>query len=66
MAKGKPTKNKPTGKAVRDMKGDVATEEQAVPANQFQVHQGNTSVLTVKLLDEINGSLRRIEKLLEA
>ena len=66
MTKSESNKNKSTGEAVRDMKGeDVATEAQAVP-NQFQVHPGNIPVLTVKLLDEMNRHLNRIATVLEA
>lgn len=69
MAESKP---KTTGKAVRDVKGDT-TEKNPVPKiagegenpNQVQIHAGNVPVVTCKLLDEINNTLKRIATALE-
>ena len=66
--KGKKMKNeKPTGIAVRDVKG--TTEKQPAPAptgpQQIQVHAGNTAVLTVQLLGEVVKHLSRIAIALE-
>ena len=65
------TKPKSTGKAVRDVKGDDTTEKKPVPKitgepNQgTQIHAGNIPVVTCKLLDEINTTLKRIAIALE-
>ena len=66
MAESKP-KPKPTGKAVRDMKGEdpKPTENQPVPPQGTQIHAGNIPVVTCKLLDEINTTLKRIATALE-
>lgn len=65
---------KPTGSAVRDVKGTnvpgTATEKQPVPAappgkKNVQVHAGNIESLKVQFLSEINMNLGRIAKILE-
>jgi hypothetical protein len=66
MAESKP-KDKPTGKAVRHTKGEdpKPTEKAPVPNQGTQIHAGNIPVVTVKLLDEINNTLKRIATALE-
>jgi hypothetical protein len=65
MAKDE-SKKEPTGKAVRDVKGqDKPTEKQPAPNQGTQIHAGNIPVVTVKLLDEINNTLKRIATALE-
>jgi len=48
---------KPTGKAVRDVKG--AAENTPAPAEkkQIQIHAGNLGVVQTQLLSEINTNL---------
>lgn len=61
----------PTGKAVRDTKGGTTDKAPApnitggTDPNQMQIHPGNLAVLTVKMLDEINSTLKRIALALE-
>jgi hypothetical protein len=53
------TEKKPTGKAVRDVKG--AAEKPPVPGKkQVQIHAGNLGVVQTQLLGEINESLAKI------
>ena len=56
---------KPTGDAVRDMKG--TTENKPAPAEQkkVQIHAGNLGVVQTQLLSEVNTNLARIAKTLE-
>lgn len=62
-SKPKPT----TGKSVRDVKGadPKPTEKQPAPNPGVQIHAGNVPVVTCKLLDEINSTLKRIATALE-
>ena len=64
MAQDK-SKFKPTGTAVNDVKGQPEAPTAKPESNQIQIHAGNVSVLTVRMLDEINKSLNRIAKALE-
>ena len=63
MTKG----NEATPKAVRDLKGqpEQPTEQATPQQNQIQIHPGNTAVLTVQFLNQINEKLYAIQKLLE-
>ena len=58
------TKPKTDGKAVRDTKGGP-TDKQPAPNLGTQIHAGNIPVITCKLLDELNNTLKRIAIALE-
>ena len=56
-------KNNNRLKQVRDVKGDQKKPE--TPQREIEINQGNTAVLTVRLLNSINSNLMEIKELLK-